>query len=115
MHDIEAGNVVVEPNMTLRDYITRYAQNAKNKQVDSLVEALGVDRELLENLLGLAITEANINDYGRFDDLVSSVDKVKAREYFQNKEGKSIPPFKVNMRTDALLRRFLLEGGFDIT
>ena len=115
LHDIEAGNVVVEPNMTLRDYITRYAQNAKNKQVDSLVEALGVDRELLENLLGLAITEANINDYGRFDDLVSSVDKVKAREYFQNKEGKSIPPFKVNMRTDALLRRFLLEGGFDIT
>ena len=49
-----------------------------------------------------------------FRSLKSSVDKIKAAEYFEKIEGESIPQFKVNMMVDDLLRKFVLEGGFDI-
>lgn len=114
LHDIQAGNIIVEANTTLRDYITHYAKRAKNQQVERLVDTLGVDLGMLENLLALDITEANINDYGRFKTLVDTVDKTKAKLYFEHIEGVSIPPFKINMYVDKLLRKFLLSGGFDI-
>jgi type I restriction enzyme R subunit len=31
-------------------------------------------------------TEANTNEYSRFDDLKSTVDKTKAKEYFEKQE-----------------------------
>jgi type I restriction enzyme R subunit len=64
--------------------------------------------------MGLKLTEGNINEYGRLDKLKETMDKAKARAYFEALEGTSLMPPKVNMRTDALPRRFLLEGGFDI-
>ena len=100
--------------MTLRDYITRSAQRARKKQVAKLVEAIGVDEEQLEAMMRLNINEANINDFGRFKALVDTVDKAKARTYFESVEGTRIPPFKVNARVDKLLRSFLESGGFDI-
>ena len=100
--------------MTLRDYITRYAQRARSKQVAKLVDVIGVDEEKLETMMRLNINEANINDFGRFDALVGTVDKAKARAYFERVEGTRIPPFKVNARVDKLLRSFLESGGIDI-
>lgn len=100
--------------MTLRDYITRYAQRARKKQVAKLVEAIGVDEEQLEAMMRLNINEANINDFGRFKALVDTVDKAKARTYFERVEGTKIRPCKVNARVDKLLRSFLESGGFDI-
>lgn len=38
----------------------------------------------------------------------------KAKDYFEWIEGKSLPPFKVNMRIDTLLREFILSAGMDI-
>ena len=34
--------------------------------------------------------------------------------FWSLKEGKTLPLFKVNTRTAALLKKFILEGGFDI-
>ena len=65
-------------------------------------------------MAALDLTKSNINEFGRFDDLKDSVDKARAKAFFEQKEGKSLPPFKVNTRAAALLERFILEGGFDI-
>ena len=100
--------------MTLRDYITSYAHMAKNVQVQRVVEALGIKGDLLTAMASLDLTESNINEFGRFDDLKDSVDKARAKAFFEQKEGKSLSPFKVNARAAALLKRFILEGGFDI-
>ena len=43
-----------------------------------------------------------------------AVDKTKAKEYFEKLEGKKIPAFKVNIRIQNLLQKFILEGGFEI-
>lgn len=114
LHDVERGDVVPEKGMTLRDYITSYAHRAKNAQVERVVEALGVDGELLAAMVALDLTESNMNEFGRFDNLKDSVDKARAKAFFELKEGAVLPPFKVNTRAAALLKKFILQGGFDI-
>lgn len=114
LHDVERGDVALEDGKTLRDYITSYAHRAKNAQVERIVEALGIDGELLATMTALDLTESNINEFGRFDDLKDSVDKARAKAFFEQKEGKTLPLFKVNTRAAALLKKFILEGGFDI-
>lgn len=114
LHDVERGDATLKEGMTLRDYITSYAHKAKNAQTQRVIEALGIDGDLLATMVALDLTESNINEFGRFDDLKDSVDKVRAKAFFEQKEGKSLPPFKVNTRAAALLKRFILEGGFDI-
>ncbi|HJI72463.1 MAG TPA: HsdR family type I site-specific deoxyribonuclease [Coriobacteriaceae bacterium] len=114
LHDVERGDAALEDGMTLRDYITSYARKAKNAQVERVVGALGIDGELLATMAALDLSESNINEFGRFDDLKDSVDKVRAKAFFEQKEGKTLPLFKVNTRAAALLKKFILEGGFDI-
>ena len=114
LHDVERGDAALEDGKTLRDYITSYARKAKNAQVERIVEALGIDGELLDTMAALDLTESNINEFGRFDDLKDSVDKVRAKAFFEQKEGKTLPLFKVNTRAAALLKKFILEGGFNI-
>lgn len=114
VHDIQSGEVVVESGMVLRDYITRYAKRAMDSRVEKLVAAIGVDGDQLEAMLALDINGWNINDFGRFDTLFATIDKAKARTYFERIEGEKILPHKVNMYADRLLRDFLISGGFDI-
>lgn len=114
LHDVERGDAILEDGKTLRDYITSYARKAKNVQVERVVEALGIDGDLLAAMVALDLTESNINEFGRFDDLKDSVDKARAKAFFEQKEGKTLPLFKVNTRAAALLKKFILEGGFDI-
>lgn len=114
LHDVERGDAALEDGMTLRDYITSYARKAKNAQVERVVEALGIDGELLATMAALDLAESNINEFGRFDDLKDSVDKARAKAFFEQKEGKTLSLFKVNTRAAALLKKFILEGGFDI-
>ncbi len=61
-----------------------------------------------------AVTSGNINDYGRFDALVASVDRQKARQFIEVREGSSMRPYQVSMKVDELLREFVLQGGGDI-
>lgn len=114
LHDVERGDATLKEGMVLRDYITSYAHKAKNAQVERVVEAIGINGELLTAMTALDLTETNINEFGRFDNLKDSVDKARAKVFFEQKEGKSLPLFKVNTRAAALLKRFILEGGFDI-
>lgn len=114
LHDVESGNVELEPDKTLRDYITQYQRTAKDDQIDALVSAIGIDRGQLLGIMATEATESNINEYGRFDKLCETADKARARSFFEELEGAPIPPFKVGIKIDKLLREYILQGGFDI-
>lgn len=90
-----------------------YSADAYNDRVSKVVEALGVDKEMLTNLLTFTITEGNINEFGRFDSLLETVDKNCAKAYFEEAEGVRCPTYKVNMKVDKLLRAFLISGGME--
>ncbi|MFW9618145.1 MAG: type I restriction endonuclease subunit R, EcoR124 family, partial [Sulfurospirillum sp.] len=116
LHDIQNGdiNINADPNKTFKDYITQYTASAKNAQIEKLVALFGLDKLKLQEMLNTGITEANINEYGRFDSLQNSVDKEKAKAYFEALEGCKIPPFKVNMKVYNLLKEFIMKGGYEV-
>lgn len=114
LHDVESGNARMESGRTFRDYITEYQFKAKNDQLRRISWFLGVDEKKLRNLMAANVSEASINEFGRFDDLKASVDKAKAEEYFEKLENTKIPPFKINIKVHNLLQEFILKGGFDI-
>lgn len=114
LHDVERGDVVVDNGKSLRDYITEYQENAKNDRIRKFSTAIGVDETKLRVFLNLHVTEDNINEFGRFDDLKASVDRNKAKAYFEATEGIEVPLRKVQMKIDTILRQFVLGGGFEI-
>lgn len=114
LHDVQSGDIEVNEDMTLRDYITEYQCNAKNDQIHKFASKFGIDEDKLRGMMALKITESNINEFGRFDDLMVTVDKKKAKEYFEHIEGSKLIPPKVNIKMNSLLRRFLMYGGFDL-
>lgn len=114
LHDIERGDVSPEPGKTLRDYITEYQYRAKNDQIHRFAQTFGLDEEKLRNMMSLGLTEGNINEFGRLDELSKTIDKAKAKVYFEAKEGVKLIPPKVNMKMDQLLRSFILSGGFEV-
>ena len=75
---MQCGNVEIDDGKSFRDYITEFQFRAKSEQIRQLYEALGMDIQKLNNLMNVNITEANINEYGRFDDLKKTVDRCKA-------------------------------------
>lgn len=115
LHDIQSGDIEPEEGKTFRDYITEYLSKAKDDQVHRVAVVLGLDEDKLRAIMEIRTTDANINEFGRFDALKATVDKKKAKVYFESIEDKSIIPPKVPMKIDKLLRDFILRGGFDIT
>ena len=64
--------------------------------------------------MSLKLIESNLNEFGRYDELKQTIDKKKAKDYFEKIEGIRLIPPKVITKADILLRDFILSGGFDI-
>ena len=67
-----------------------------------------MNEQALINLLQLDLNETNLDDYGRFTNLIETVNEEKAQEYFQKQENVLYEGFELNMKIDEELRRFLL-------
>lgn len=61
-----------------------------------------------------SVNEKNLNNFGRFDALKDTVDKSKAKVYFEKLDGLSIPPFKLNIRIDQFLKQFIFAQADDL-
>jgi type I restriction enzyme R subunit len=114
IHDVQSGNANLVSGKTFREYITEYQFNTKNKEIYSISQLLGLDETKLRNMMASGVSEPNINEYGRFDELKDTVDKEKARQYFEKLENSTIPPFKINIRIHNLLKDFIISNGFEV-
>lgn len=114
LHDVQSGDVTLVAGKSFRDYITEYQFQAQEDGIHDLAEALGLDETKLRQLMNTQVTVNNINEFGRFDELLATVDKVKAKQYLEAKDGATILPHKVNIRVDAMLRKFILSNGKDL-
>lgn len=108
LHDIQRGDVQIDPKRSFRDYLTQYKADAVDKEVAAIVACLGVDAAKLIALMNTHVTDANLNEFGRFDDLRGTVDQQKAKAHFESEEGQPLPIFKVNIKASNLLKDFLL-------
>lgn len=114
LHDVQTGDAVLEEGRSFRDYLTQYAKNEKDEQINRLVEVTGCCEKLLRKLMDAHPTKNNLNEYGRFDELKSTVVRETAQAYFTKKEGHRLRPFEVSNSANELLTDFVLSGGFDI-
>lgn len=114
IHDVQGGVAKLERDKKFREYITEYLYNAKSDQIKKIATIFGLEETILRNLMDIGVNELNINEYGRFDELKNTVDKVKAKEYFEKLENVPIAAFKVNIKVYSLLQKFIVEGGFEI-
>ena len=114
LHDLQRGDAKLIEGHTFRDYINTYKDNAENAQINAIVNALGLDKSQLISLLNDSVNEKNLNNFGRFDSLKDTVDKAKAKAYFEKLDGLSIPPFKLNIRIDQFLKQFIFAQADDL-
>ena len=82
--------------------------NDRNKEIHLFSDNFGVNEQALINLLQLDLNETNLDDYGRFTNLIETVNEEKAQEYFQKKENVLYEGFELNIKIDEELRNFLL-------
>lgn len=113
LRDVQSGNLVPETDKTFRDYIYWYQSNAQNDRIRKVSQTLGLDEAMLRGMINTGVTEHNINEYGRFDALKATADKVKAKNYFEQLENTTIASFKINIKVHNWLQRFILSGGQD--
>jgi len=121
LNDVQRGDIKPEQGKTFREYITEYLAAAKQSQINAIISVLGSTetenitafKAKLNRMMNANVTEANINDFCRFDDLKKCVDKTKAKAYFEELESASVSVFKVNIEVDKLLQDFIIRGGFD--
>ena len=115
LHDIQRGDVRIDPSRTFQDYLVAYKARAKKKDVAAIVAALGLDPKKLVTLMETHVTEVNINEYGRFDDLRGTIDSQRAKDHFERVEGRPLPMFKINIRAANLLKDFLIRGVLSLS
>lgn len=112
--DIESGTVLMQEGKTFKDYVNEYMFNAKNDRIHKMATALGVDENKLRGMMDAGLNEANINSFGRFSDLKQSMNTDVAKEYFKNTIGVELSPLMVNVKAEEMLKKFILDGGYDI-
>ncbi len=112
--DVQQGNIVVEDDKALIDYINLYQADANDDRIHRFSAAIGVDEQLLRAFMERNVADGNMNEYGLFDQLKDTVDKQTAKTYFEKKEGAPVKAFRVPAKVDMELRQFILSGGFDV-
>ena len=111
--DVQSGEVTVDPTMTFRDYIAMYMRKAEDARIARIVRRLGCQEKRLRMLLDRKVTEANYKEFGYFDELVASVDKNRAKKFFQVIERDNYKDYRLNMYISGYLKKFVISGGVD--
>lgn len=113
LRDVQRGTTQVDEDKPLRDYITEYMTKEKNDRIHRFADAFGLDENILREIMN-KFMPGDIIPPGPYEQLVQSVDKSKAKAWLEADEGKPIQSFRINMRIDSTLRKFIEIGGFDI-
>ena len=95
---MQSGDIKLDPDLALSDYITTYKQKDANDKVLKVIKGLGLDGDLLRALLARKYTRENL-DLGRLNDLKETVDREKPK-FILTKER----IFYLNIRIDEFLR-----------
>ena len=109
LHDIESGDLRISKDKTIYDYILDYQKRECDQQVYSLSEATGLNLTKLKEIIGKDTNEQNINEHGRFDELIRTLDKDKAVVFLKKTTGQDTPKRFVISNMSSLVRRFILD------
>ena len=114
LDDILSGDIIPDENKLFIDYINDYLNKEYNERNHQLSKIFGLNESKLNTIMKQNINENNLNEFGRFDDLVRDIDINKAKVFLENKESKKLTPPIVRVKAHAFIRDYILKGGFEI-
>ena len=101
LHDVQSGDIELDPSLALSDYIADYKQKDANDKVEKVIQNLSLDGDLLRAMLARKYTRENL-DLGRLNSLKATVNREKAKVYFNEER-----MIFLNKRIDEFLREFI--------
>ena len=110
LSDVQRGNIKVDEDKSLSDYITEYQAEAMNDRIHKFAVAIGLSEVKLREFMKHDISDGKFNEYGAFNNLIDSVDKCIAKAYFEQIEGHPIKMFRIPAKIDKAIRQFVLSG-----
>ena len=109
LSDIYSGKVDIVPGKRFREYLVEYKNKIINDEIHEFAQNLGVDEEKLRTMKKEKVTEYNINEFGRFDELKETVDYGTAEKYLIEIHKKELMRRDVIKEIDRLLREYLID------
>jgi type I restriction enzyme R subunit len=109
LHDIQSGDLRLTPKKTIYDYIIDYQNSECEQQIFTLCEAIGLNKDVLKDIMAKDVNEQNLNEFGQFDNLLSGVDRTKAVEFLKRVLGKEVKRMFLMTNISNILRRFILD------
>ena len=106
--DIQNGTLILDGAKTLRDYLNEYESRAKNDRIHRFAVNFGVDEDKLRRLVKSNPTAANLNEFGRFDQLIETVNKEQAQAFIETIGNEAVPRRRLNSKIYNVLRTFLI-------
>ena len=113
LHQVESGEIIVDGSKSFHEYITELHVKYNNDYIHKISNGFGIDEEKFRKLILSGATSKNINEYGRYDDLMDTIDINKAKEYIDARDKKDYTLRKVRMKVDEELTQIILNGGVD--
>ena len=108
------GTREIHVGWTCTDYVNHVKEEDFRAQLSAAANRFGVDADKLSKLVKLHPTAESINEYGRFDDIMDEVDPAQAKQALAQLSGIKVRGKDVMRTVDAVLRRFVIEGGCDL-
>ncbi|MDY4935958.1 MAG: HsdR family type I site-specific deoxyribonuclease [Candidatus Enteromonas sp.] len=112
--DVQLGNAKFSEGKSFMDYVLDYKKAAKDNIVTKFADIFGLNEKLLQDLITIKPNGETINEFGRLDELKNTADFDKVIAYFSSKQGEQVSRYFANKEFDILLRKFILDGPFDI-
>lgn len=109
LHDIQRGDLRLSVGKTIYDYIAEYQVDELKKQIMSVAEATGLNASQLINIMSNDPSEANLNEFNRFENLKQTLDFEKTKVFLSKVYNTDITGRRVMIKADEVLRKFILE------
>ena len=111
---IRSGKVEIRDGWSWFDYVNHLREKKFREQVEMTAKCFGVDAAKLSSLVRQKPSEEDVNEYGRFDELLADLDRDQARRSLERLSGHEVKAREVVRVADSVLRRFVVEGGCDL-
>ena len=109
LNDIGSGDLRPEKGKSIYDYILDYQKRECDQQVYILAEATGLDINRLKDLISKDTTEDNIDEHGRFMELIQTHDRTLVEDFLKKAVKRDLPKRYVISTLMDTVREFILD------
>ena len=112
LEDIYSGELQnFDENKTLAEYIEIYNRSKLKANIEKFADVFGIDRDKLSRIMTCNLKEDNLLQGGLFDQIISTLDRSRAKETMEIIEGVEIKAHRVLQKAERYLKNFILSHG----